>query len=98
MSDFFKKYADIADDKHVNQLRIQGYLAAEIKKRRQELEMSQQNLADKISKPKSTIGRIEAGLNSPNLNTLCDISMALDLPLTIDGRAIHQSKTPTASQ
>ncbi|WP_263364142.1 helix-turn-helix transcriptional regulator [Geobacillus zalihae] len=32
--------------------------------------MSQQELADRIGVPKSTIGRIESGLTSPRVETL----------------------------
>ena len=86
MSDFHKKYADIVGDKRVDNLRMQGYFAAQIKKRRRELKITQQQLADIIGKPKSTIGRIEAGLTFPRLDTLYDISKALGVSFVIDGR------------
>lgn len=47
--------------------------------------MSQQVLADLVGVPKSTIGRIEAGLTSPKLNTLLQTSKALETPFIIDG-------------
>lgn len=47
--------------------------------------MSQQELADRIGVPKSTIGRIEAGLTSPRVGTLFKISQALNTPFIIDG-------------
>lgn len=89
MSDFRKKYADIVGEKRVDHLRMQGYFAAQIKKRRRELGWSQQQLADLIGKPNSTIGRIEAGLTFPGLDTLYDISKALNIPFVIDGRNDH---------
>jgi XRE family transcriptional regulator, regulator of sulfur utilization len=46
--------------------------------------MFQQELADRIGVPKSTIGRIEAGLTSPRVETLFKISQALNfLSLTV---------------
>jgi len=65
MSDFFKKYAAIRGELHVQKLQLEGTIAAQIKTRRKQLNMSQQELADRIGVPKSTIGRIEAGLTSP---------------------------------
>ncbi|RBW67281.1 helix-turn-helix domain-containing protein [Bacillus taeanensis] len=85
MSDIFKKYGDIVGDQHVKKLQHQGYIAAQIKKKRRDLNMSQQELADLIKKPKSTIGRIEAGLTIPRVDTLYDISKALGIPIVIDG-------------
>lgn len=42
-------------------------------------------LADLVGIPKSTIGRIEAGLTSPKVDTLLKISKALETPFIIDG-------------
>lgn len=85
MADFFKKYADIRGEDHVNNLQSEGHIAAQIKSKRQQMKLSQQQLADKAGVPKSTVGRIEAGLTSPNTNTLLRISKALDIPFIIDG-------------
>ncbi|WP_290768082.1 MULTISPECIES: helix-turn-helix domain-containing protein [Exiguobacterium] len=81
----FKKYADIVGNDHVEKLQQQGYIAAQIKKQRRQLNISQQELADRIGKPKSTIGRIEAGLTIPRADTLYSLSKALNIPLIIDG-------------
>jgi DNA-binding XRE family transcriptional regulator len=85
MSDFFKKYAAIRGEQHVQKLRFEGAIAAQIKTRRKQLNMSQQELADRIGVPKSTIGRIESGLTSPRVETLFKISQALNTPFIIDG-------------
>ncbi|WP_112180356.1 helix-turn-helix domain-containing protein [Paraliobacillus zengyii] len=62
MGDFFEKYFEIRGDDYVKNLQLEGEIAAQIKTKRQELKMSQQKLADAAGIPKSTIGRIEAGL------------------------------------
>ncbi len=85
MSDFFKRYSEIRGDDHVKSLQLEGQIAAQIKTKRQALNMSQQNLADLADIPKSTIGRIEAGLTSPKVETLLKISKALETPFIIDG-------------
>ncbi|WP_096203200.1 helix-turn-helix transcriptional regulator [Bacillus sp. FJAT-45350] len=73
MSDY--AYADIVGKNHVNKVRSEGKIAALIKKRRQELNLTQQQFADLIGKRKSTIGRIEASITIPRLDTLFDISL-----------------------
>ena len=85
MGDFFKKYSEIRGDDYVKNLQLEGQIAAQIKSKRQELKMSQQQLADLANIPKSTVGRIEAGLTSPKLETLLKISKALETPFVIDG-------------
>ncbi|WP_117161704.1 helix-turn-helix domain-containing protein [Paraliobacillus sp. X-1268] len=85
MGDFFEKYSEIRGDDYVKNLQLEGEIAAQIKTKRQELKMSQQKLADAAGIPKSTVGRIEAGLTSPKLETLLKISKALDTPFVIDG-------------
>ena len=49
-------------------------------------------LPDGTEVPKSTIGRIEAGLTSPRTDTLMKISRALNIPLIIDGRVQQLDK------
>ncbi|WP_280770652.1 helix-turn-helix domain-containing protein [Salipaludibacillus daqingensis] len=85
MSDFFKKYSEIRGEDYVKNLQFEGEIAAQIKTKRHELKMSQQQLADLAEIPKSTIGRIEAGLTSPKLETLLKISKVLETPFVIDG-------------
>ncbi|PAV30757.1 transcriptional regulator [Virgibacillus profundi] len=85
MSDFLKRYSKIRGADHVQSLQLEGQIAAQIKTKRQTLKMSQQKLADLAGVPKSTIGRIEAGLTSPKVETLLKISKALETPFIIDG-------------
>lgn len=85
MSDFFKRYSEIRGDDYVKSLQLEGRIAAQIKSKRQALRLSQQELADLANLPKSTIGRIEAGLTSPKVETLMKISKALETPFIIDG-------------
>ena len=85
MGDFYKRYSKIRGEDHVQNLQQEGQIAAQIKTKRQKLKMSQQELADLAGVPKSTIGRIEAGLTSPKVETLLKISKALETPFIIDG-------------
>jgi transcriptional regulator with XRE-family HTH domain len=85
MNDFFRKYSEIRGENHVRSLQLEGRIAAQIKTARKSLNMSQQGLADLAGVPKSTIGRIEAGLTSPRLETLLQLSKVLSTPFIIDG-------------
>lgn len=83
MSEFLKKYEKVRGKQHVQKLQREGYIAAQIKTDRQRKKMSQQKVADLIRVPKSTIGRIEAGITSPRLDTLIKIAEALDTEFVI---------------
>lgn len=85
MSDFLKRYSEIRGEDHVQNLKLEGRIAAQIKTKRKSLNLSQQALADLAGIPKSTIGRIEAGLTNPRVDTLLQISKALEIPFIIDG-------------
>lgn len=85
MNEFYKRYSEIRGTEHVQNLQYEGRIAAQIKNKRSSLNMSQQKLADLARLPKSTIGRIEAGLTSPKVDTLLRISKVLDTPFVIDG-------------
>lgn len=85
MSNFFQKYSKIRGEDYVKNLQQEGQIAAQIKTKRKSLNLSQQALGDLAGVPKSTIGRIEAGLTSPKLDTLLQISKALNIPFIIDG-------------
>lgn len=96
MSDFLKRYKEIRGEAHVQSLVSEGLLAVQIKEKRKILNMSQQDLADQAGVPKSTIGRVEAGLTSPRAATLFRISKALNMPLIIDGTLEIQLESSSA--
>jgi transcriptional regulator with XRE-family HTH domain len=83
--DFEKWLTSVVGQARVNQLKKEARISAQIIKARHAREMSQQDLAKAAGVAKSTIGRIEAGLISPNEETLFKISRALGVPLVIDG-------------
>jgi len=86
MANFFEKYAQIVGQDKVDEILLEGKIIAQIKRRRKEKGITQNDLAILINVPKSTIGRIEAGMTSPRTETLLKISRALDIALVIDGR------------
>lgn len=53
-----------------------------IRKKRDELGISQQELADNADVAKSTIQRIEKGVMNPSILTLINICLALEIDLT----------------
>ena len=92
MTDFSTKYSEIRGSDHVQSLQLEGRIAAQIKAKRKSLNMSQQKLADLADIPKSTIGRIAAGLTSPKVETLMKLSKALQTPFIIDGTLDNDSQ------
>ncbi len=92
MSNFFEKYSQIVGQDKVDKIIQEGKIIGQIKSRRMEIGLTQNDLAELIEVPKSTIGRIEAGLTSPRTDTLMKISRALNIPLIIDGRAQQLDK------
>ncbi|EMR06944.1 DNA-binding transcriptional repressor PuuR [Bhargavaea cecembensis DSE10] len=85
MSNFTVRASQILGEDRVRQLQAEGSIAAQIKAVRKRIGLSQEQLADLAGLPKSTIGRIEAGLNSPSVNTLTKIARALKADLVIQG-------------
>lgn len=53
-----------------------------VKKKREELAMSQADLARKLGCPQSNVSRLESGLRSPNLRELVGLAAALNTPLS----------------
>ncbi|MCM3600563.1 helix-turn-helix domain-containing protein [Robertmurraya korlensis] len=53
-----------------------------IKRFREELEMSQQDLAIKIRVGTATIDKYESGLQTPDTQTILKISTVLDIPVS----------------
>lgn len=64
-------------------MNTQNDLVQKIVKRRKELGISQQKLADMVSLPQSTIARIEAEIVSPRLETIVLIANALRISIDI---------------
>ncbi|MCQ2086773.1 MAG: helix-turn-helix domain-containing protein [Bacilli bacterium] len=64
-------------------MNTQHDLLQKIIKKRKELGVSQQKLADMISLPQSTIARIEAEIVSPRLETIILIVNALGITIDI---------------
>lgn len=64
-------------------MNTQHDLVQKIVKRRKELGISQQKLADMVSLPQSTIARIEAEIVSPRLETIVLIANALRISIDI---------------
>lgn len=61
--------------------RIYKNLGKNIKKRRQELGYTQQELADKIGMGLNFVGKIEIAFSKPSMDTIIKISKALDIKL-----------------
>lgn len=59
-------------------------LAVAMRKRREEIDMTQRELADICKMPQSSIARIESGASSPNLSTAAKICDALGLKIKIE--------------
>ena len=57
------------------------FLGVRIRQLREEINISQQVLADICNVPKSTIGRLERGEVNPTVKTLLKISNALNIEL-----------------
>ena len=93
MSNFFEKYSQIVGQDKIDKIIQEGKIIGQIKSRRMEIGLTQNDLAELIEVPKSTIGRIEAGLTSPRTDTLMKISRAVNIPLIIDGRVQQLEKS-----
>lgn len=88
MSSFHDRYAKIRGEQKVEELKQQGQLAALIQQVRKAKGLSQQQLADLMDMPKSTIGRIETGITTPKIETLQALAKALQLTITLNGFSI----------
>ena len=58
------------------------FLGKNIKKRRKELKMTQQDLADKSGLSLNFIGKIEVAFSKPSLDALIDIADAVDISVS----------------
>ena len=83
MSKAFNHHQETVGKTHIDRLKQEAALAATIKTERQRQGLSQQELANAIGKPKSTIGRIEAGITIPRVDTLLAIAQVLHISFSI---------------
>lgn len=92
MQDNFRKWlASVISEDEMKQLENKATFRAQMIKGRHDLNLSQQNLADKIGVAKSTIGRIETGNISPRASTLQKIADVLNVSFIINGKQ-HDEK------
>lgn len=69
-------------------------IADRVASRRQELGLSQQQLAELTGTTQSAIARLEAGGRPPRIDTLLKIAEALDCDLVVDLRARRGPESP----
>lgn len=67
-------------------------LVETISKKRKQLNISQRELASRCKIPQSTIGRMEAGLVMPNLQTLEKITNELGLKISLSPQTISSNR------
>ncbi|GKV64823.1 MULTISPECIES: helix-turn-helix domain-containing protein [Sporosarcina] len=91
MDDFYKRFSDVVGEDHAIKTRKEGQIAVQLRRERKKRNLSQQELADLARLPKSTIGRIEAGLTSPKTDTLAQLAKTLNTSFTI-GKASEDDK------
>lgn len=53
-------------------------LGKNIRNRRKELHLTQQNLADRVDKSHNFVGKIESAISKPSLDTLINIAIQLN--------------------
>jgi XRE family transcriptional regulator, regulator of sulfur utilization len=92
MSNAFNNYEQAVGKAHIDRLKQEAALAASIKTKRQQQGLSQQALADAIGKPKSTIGRIEAGITVPQVSTLLAIANVLHTTFLIGDNLVDTNE------
>lgn len=71
----FRLYVMVNDNFYKN-------LGINIKNRRNELGLSQQELADKVNLSLNFIGKIEVAFSKPSLNTVINIANALEVSVS----------------
>lgn len=81
MKELFLSLGSNLTDEELQLSVLQGLIAAEISMRRQDLGLSQRQLADKLGVSQALVSRWEAGEVNFTLSTLVKISLAMDLSL-----------------
>ncbi len=64
-------------------------LGRNIKSRRQELHLTQQDLADRLNMSLNFVGKIEVAFSKPSLDTLIEIANVLDTSVSILTKNCH---------
>lgn len=70
--------------------RTQGQLGAALRRRRKSLNLSQEQLAERIHARQGTISHLEKGQADSKLSTLLDVLAALDLEIVIQPRSARR--------
>lgn len=83
------KAIDSLAKEDIEEAEMQAYIVTEMIRRRNDLGLSQRDLAEKCDMPQSSIARIESYKTSPKLDTLVKMLQSLGLSLTV---------TPTVSK
>lgn len=77
-----------ASSDHFRQARLESFgIGKRLAERRQELRVSQRDLAAQADIPQAEISRIERGLGNPTLLTLARLAEALDLEVALQAKA-----------
>ena len=79
-----KRHLELFGEQKVAQAKYRARLAVQVKQARKTKGLTQQELADAIGSSKATIARIEMGRANPRGDTLSNISIVLESPLTIN--------------
>lgn len=79
-----ERHLELFGENKVSRGKYRARLAIQVKQARKTRGLTQQELADIIGASKATIVRIEMGRANPRGDTLSNISIALETPLTID--------------
>lgn len=78
--------------------RFYARIAAQVTARRQELSLSQRELAELCGTTQSAIARFESGTRPPKLDTLIGMAEALDCELDVTFRARTRPTSDTTTQ
>src|SRR5699024_10689833 len=93
MKEFSYRLGEIVGKDRIKELHQKADISAQISKERKKKGISQQALAQAIGVAKSTIGRIESDMTSPNTETLYKISSVLNVRFIINGNTEEDRKS-----
>src|SRR5699024_12254376 len=93
MSEVTGHLEEIIGKEGIKEVHQQADISAQISKERKKKGLRQQALAEAIGVAKSTIGRIESGMTSPNTASLYKISSVLNVLFIINGNTEEDRKS-----